>query len=1064
MTVVDVEREASGTHEGAVVSGAMQFGVLGPLEIRDGAGDRVEVGGPQPRLLLALLLAASGRAVRTDALIDALWGEAPPASASGTLQSYVSRLRRAFDGADDVAVVHADGSYRLVVDASQVDAWRFEALADAGRAQLGTGSIEEARASFVEAEALWRGPALAEFADHEVARNLAVRLDERRVEAIELRLGAELALGRHATAVGELTQLVAAHPLREALQVQLALALYRSGRQADALRAIAEAGRHLREELGIEPSRALRDLETAILDHDPELDAPPVPVAGTSPAAAVGGGTDDGGGPAPAPGPRLAGRDAELRQLRAALDEARTDARFVVLEGEPGIGKTRLADELRTVAEAQGSTALWGRSDEGGAAPALWPWLGPLRSLAAGPDPVPASIDALLTGDLEVLPGQGPVVRYELFDAIADRIEQAGADQPVVVLLDDLQWADTASLELLEFLAGRLRAGVLVVATMRRLEVGQHGAVTDALAALARRRGSRRLLVRGLRPDDTTALLGDLDPEVSGAIHRRAEGNPFFAIELARLISDDGLLPDDVPGSVGDVVRRRLAALPAATAEALGVAAVQGREIDLGLLAASIGIDLASCLDTIEPAVVQRLLEDDADQLGRLRFSHALVRDVLLDGLTSLRRAKLHLAVADALVARGAGNDVAEILAEHLWQAAPVGVGERAADALERAAEVAVSRVSYVAAEDLLTRAVRLRQAHGSVEGDQRAELGALVRLLEITQITRYFQGADHNLVQRAIDLAIELGETETHRRLAWYQWAAGATAARVDEGLPLAEAYRERFRDDPRPFVQSSAHEVYAVGMWGAGRIGDAVRSLDTAFELLDGVPPPEDTFSAEQFVVSFTFWLYNHALHGSISVDDAKALFQQLHDQVPDPVGRASVCGFAMTTFAPLLAWEVVEHFERLALEADPRSQYGFWGGQLKMHRGILAVWKGRVDDGLELFADGRDRYLGIGGCSGMHSFEACMALLMAQQGRVADARVAADAARGFLDSRNERWAEPLVCLSEAAVLVGEGDDPAATAKLVESRDVALRQEAFAMLPRIEQVADELGLPAPG
>jgi len=269
VTVVDVEREASGTHEGAVVSGAMQFGVLGPLEIRDGAGDRVEVGGPQPRLLLALLLAASGRAVRTDALIDALWGEAPPASASGTLQSYVSRLRRAFDGADDVAVVHADGSYRLVVDASQVDAWRFEALADAGRAQLGTGSIEEARASFVEAEALWRGPALAEFADHEVARNLAVRLDERRVEAIELRLGAELALGRHATAVGELTQLVAAHPLREALQVQLALALYRSGRQADALRAIAEAGRHLREELGIEPSRALRDLETAILDHDP---------------------------------------------------------------------------------------------------------------------------------------------------------------------------------------------------------------------------------------------------------------------------------------------------------------------------------------------------------------------------------------------------------------------------------------------------------------------------------------------------------------------------------------------------------------------------------------------------------------------------------------------------------------------------------------------------------------------------------------------------------------------------------------------------------------------------
>ncbi|WP_421121042.1 BTAD domain-containing putative transcriptional regulator [Aquihabitans daechungensis] len=1034
----------------------MQFGVLGPLEILDHAGERVEVGGPQPRLVLALLIAAAGRAVRTDALIDALWGEVPPASASGTLQSYVSRLRRAFDG-DDVAVVYADGSYRLDAALDQVDAWRFEALAEEGRNHLEAGAYDAARTACSAAEALWRGPALAEFADHEVARNLAVRLDERRIEAVEHRFAAELALGRHGAVVGELIQLVAAHPLREGLQVQLALALYRSGRQADALRAIADAGRHLREELGIEPSRALRDLEAAILDHDPALDPP----AAASPS----------GVPAPSAGPsapggpevvRLAGRDAELRQLRAALEESRADARFVVLEGEAGIGKTRLADELRAVAQAQGSRVIWGRSDEGGAAPSLWPWLSPLRALVADPEPVSEPIAALLSGDLEVLPGQGPVVRYELFEAIAALIERAGAVQPVVLLLDDLQWADGASLELLEFLAGRLGSGVLVVATMRRLEVGQHGAVTDALAALARRRGSRRLLIRGLRPDDTAELLDDLDPDVVTAIHHRAEGNPFYAIELARLVTDDGLLPDDVPGSVGDVVRRRLAGLPAATADVLGVAAVQGREIDLGLLAATTGTDLATCLDTIEPAVVQRLLEDDADRLGGLRFSHALVRDVILDGLTSLRRARLHLAVADALVARGgAGPDVAEILAEHLWQAAPVGVGSRAADALEQAAEVAVSRVSYLAAEDLLTRAVRLRQALGTGPAEQRAELEALVRLLEITQITRYFQGADHGLVQRAIDLAVELGDVETHRRLAWYQWAAGATAARVDEGLPLAEAYRQRFKDDPRPFVQSSAHEVYAVGMWGAGRIGDAVRSLDVAFDLLDGVPPPEDTFSAEQYVVSFTFWLYNHALHGSLTVDETARLYQQLHDQVPDPVGRASVCGFAMTTFAPLLEWQVVDRFETLALEADPRSQYGFWGGQLQMHRGILAAWKGRVDDGLELFADGRARYMGIGGCSGMHSFEACMALLMAQQGRVAEGRVAADAARSFIDTRNERWAEPLVCLAEAAVLVNEGDEDAAVAKVVEARAVALRQEAFAMLPRITQVADELGLP---
>lgn len=1058
MTDVSVEREAPDAEDVAVVSGAMQFGVLGPLEILDSSGERVEVGGPQPRLVLALLLAAAGRAVRTDALIDALWGDVPPASAQGTLQSYVSRLRRAFDGADDVAVVHADGSYRLDIDLDQVDAWRFEALAETGKAQLDAGAPDEARASFAAAEALWRGPALAEFADHEVARNLAVRLDERRIEATEHRIAAELALGRHGAVIGELTALVASHPLREVAQVQLATALYRSGRQADALRAIAEAGRHLREELGIEPSRALRDLEVAILEHDPSLDAPPPadrPAAEPTPFAS---------GTAALRGVhRLAGREAEVRQLRAALEEASADARFVVLEGDPGIGKTRLADELRSIAEAQGSRVIWGRSDEGGAAPSLWPWLAPLRSLVSGAEPVPEPIAALLSGDLEVLPGQGPVIRYELFEAIADRIEREGADRPVVLLLDDLQWADTASLELLEFLAGRLGAGALVIATMRRLEVGQHGDVTDALAALARRRGSRRLLIRGLRPDDTTALLDGLAPEVAAAIHQRAEGNPFFAIELARLVTEDGLLPDDVPGSVGDVVRRRLADLPAGTAEALGMAAVQGREIDLGLLAATMGTDLPSCLDAVEPAVVQRLLEDDAGHLGGLRFSHALVRDVLLDGLTSLRRARLHLAVADAIVARGAGLDDAEILAEHLWRAAPVGVGARAADALEQAAEVAVSRVSYLAAEDLLTRAVRLRQAHGSGPAEQQAELRALVRMLEITQITRYFQGADHALVERAIDLALELGEVDIHRKLAWYQWAAGATAARVAQGLTLAEAYRERFEDDPRAFVRSSAHDVYAVSRWCIGRIGDAVRELDVAVELLDGVPPPEDTFGAEQYLVTFTFWLNSHALHGSLSIEETQDLYQQLHDQIPDPVGRSSVCGFAMTTFGPLLAWDVVEYFERLALEADPRLQFGFWGGQLTMHRGILAAWKGRVDDALELFADGRDQYMGVGGRSGMHAFEACMALHLAEQGRTTDARTAVDAARGCLDSWNERWAEPLVCLSEAAVLVAEGDAATARAKLAEARAVALEQEAFAMLVRVDQIADQLGLPRP-
>jgi DNA-binding SARP family transcriptional activator len=1035
----------------------MRFGLLGPLEVLDAEGGRTDVGGPQPRLVLALLLVADRRPVRAEALVDALWGEDPPASATNTLQSYVSRLRRALDH-DDAELLFRDGGYRLEVGRSQVDAWEFESLADEGRRLLDAGDPAGAWAALDAAERLWRGPVLPELVDHDEVRALGVRLEERRLAAIEDRMAAELALGRHAAVVGELAALVEAHPLREGLRHQLALALYRSGRQAEALRSLADAGRTLRDELGIEPSRALRDLEAAILDHDPAIDAPAVvaedPIAEAGPIA---------GAADPIARHRFVGRDAELRQLRAALAEAAGDARFVVLEGDPGIGKTRLADELRVDAEAGGSLAVWGRSDEGGAAPALWPWLAPVRALAGRVATVPPAIETLLGGEAAVAAGQGESVRYELFEAIAALLEEAGGVAPVVVLLDDLQWADQASLELLGFLAGRLGRGVLVVTTLRRLPVGEQGPVTDALADLARRRGSRRLLVRGLRGDATAELLDGLDPEVAATIHGRAEGNPFYAIELSRLVGEEGGLPEDVPGSVGDVVRRRIARLPEPTADLLGVAAVVGREVDLSVLARTVGVDLARCLDDLEPAMAHRLLEEDADRLGGVRFSHALVRDVLLDGLTSLRRARLHLAVADAIQAGGAGRDDAEIVAEHLWRAAPVGVGARAADALEAAAEVAVSRVAYGAAEELLLRAVRLRQGLGGGTDERRAELRALVRLLEVTQITRYFQGADHSLVQRSLDLALELDEVELHRRLAWYQWSAVATSARVDEAGPMALEYLERYRDDPRPDVRSSAYQVWSVYCWGAGRIAEAVEAADAALHLLDGLPLPEDAFGAEKYLVTFTFWLYNHLVHGSLSLEDVAKGYEDLYEAIPDPVGRASVCGFAMTTFAPLMAWDLIERFEQLALSADPNSQYGFWGGQLRMHSGLLAVWQGRIDDGLELFASGQDRYMGVGGCSGMHAFTASLAILLAQQGHLDHAEEAVRASREFLDSRNERWAETSTCIAEAVVAHGRGDVEAAERHLADGHRVALDQGAYAMVPVIAQVADELGVARP-
>jgi hypothetical protein len=310
------------------------------------------------------------------------------------------------------------------------------------------------------------------------------------------------------------------------------------------------------------------------------------------------------------------------------------------------------------------------------------------------------------------------MLQFERFEAVAGVLERASADHGVVILLDDLQWADETSLELLGFLARRVEHGLLVVGTVRQLDVGRNDAVTDALAVIARRNGSRRVTLRGLNADATTAVAAGasgmtLTPAVAGEIYARAEGNPFYTIELSRLVNDAGTLEDAVPGGVGDVIRRRLASLPPQTVELLTIGAVLGRDVPPTLLAGAAERNLDDVVDAIEPAVVQRLLVGVPDHPLVLRFSHALVRQVILDDLTPLRRARLHLKVADAIEAGGAGVDDAEVIAQHLWQAAPIGVSKRAAAALERAAEVALRRVSYHAAEDLLTKAVARLRAEG---------------------------------------------------------------------------------------------------------------------------------------------------------------------------------------------------------------------------------------------------------------------------------------------------------------------------------------------------------------
>jgi DNA-binding SARP family transcriptional activator len=254
----------------------VDFRLLGPLEVFDGAR-AVVIGGGKRRSLLALLLLHANEVVSADRLIDELWGESPPPTAAKGLQVYVSQLRKELqNGADrdgDVLVTRAHG-YLLQLGPDDVDVQRFERSVDAGERALAAGDPERAAQRLRQGLAMWRGPPLADFTYERFAQQEIARLDELRLVAIEQGVDADLALGRHAQVVGELEALVRDHPLRERIRGQLMVALYRCGRQAEALETYRDGRREMSDELGLEPGPELRELEAKILAHSPELAAP----------------------------------------------------------------------------------------------------------------------------------------------------------------------------------------------------------------------------------------------------------------------------------------------------------------------------------------------------------------------------------------------------------------------------------------------------------------------------------------------------------------------------------------------------------------------------------------------------------------------------------------------------------------------------------------------------------------------------------------------------------------------------------------------------------------------
>jgi len=480
----------------------VKFRILGPLEVEDSARE-IQLGGAKQRALLALLLLHANEVVTVSRLIDALWTEAPPADAAKALQVHVSRLRRAL-GSDVLRT--RPGGYLLAVEDESFDLRRFEEHATAGRDLLAKGDPAAARRELAAALELWRGAPLVELAQDPFARPDIDRLEELHLTAIEDRVEADLLLGAHAQLVGELEAQVARNPLRERLRAQLMLALYRCGRQAEALAAYRDARRALVDELGIEPGKPLQELEQAILRQDAALDLR----ASSEPAA-------------PRPGRRAAGmfvgRDEEVAELSGALEDAAAGrGRFFLISGESGIGKTRLVDELASRAKDVGARVLWGRGSKRGGAPPYWPWSQALQSLG---EDVP-----------ELDPAADEADRFRIFVAVAAALKRAAAKQPLLLVFDDVHHGDELSLLLLEFVAGELaEMHVALVATY----VESPG-MPAALAALADHSAHHRLRLRPLGVDDVARFLeltgaGRAD---AAAIHAETGGNPRLVWQRVR--------------------------------------------------------------------------------------------------------------------------------------------------------------------------------------------------------------------------------------------------------------------------------------------------------------------------------------------------------------------------------------------------------------------------------------------------------------------------------------------------------------------------------------------------
>jgi DNA-binding SARP family transcriptional activator len=1050
----------------------LRIALFGELRVQLGArAVTAELPGRQGRVLLAYLVLNRPRPIDRDELLNVLWPAEPPAAPEAALSSVLAKVRRVLGhgvitGREVLSLQLPPGAELdtqevsdLVERAERVLAQRDPArAADVARAALailGQPLLPGLQGDWVER---WRG-----------------HFEELAPRALEVAARAGLALGGHELAAAEraASALVESHPFREGGYALLMEAQARRGDVAEALLTFDRLRVLLREELGASPSPSVGAFHARLL-REGVGEPQDAPVAGTGrvfPLPAITSTAIDGA---------FVGREDCLARLHERWRESRAgQTRLVLLVGEAGVGKTRLAAQFAEQVQAEGGAVLYGRADEDALLPHQ-PFVEALRHLLAhGGERFLDDVDHERAILGRLLPDIAPLseppatvlavgqdaLRYRLFEAVAALLTRASRTWPLLLVLDDLHWADKPTLLLLRHLLRHPElAHLLVVGTFRHVEVGRDHPLVDILTDLRRERRYDRLTLGGLDEAETQTLVVDRlgvegTPSFVRRLREQTEGNAFFLEETLRALADSGLPLEEaasenalerlgVPEGVAEVILRRVRNLSPLGAELLTAASAVGRDFRLGVVEQLVDAAPEQVLSALEESMAAGLVVELPDGLDVFAFSHALVREVLYGQLSTSRRVRLHHRVAEALEGLAGREPVAPAelahhfaLARHLAGPAParryaIAAGHRAADLL-----------AYEEAVEHFRHALALFQ-----DDDDAGRCDVLLALGRV-QWHAGDSAARHTFLTAA-DSAARRGAAEQLARAALglgeRYWEAAYLGSRYRELLEEALATLPPGEDRLRalllaklaenlafPSEEARAAQLSAESLALARRLGDRdalvaallarhvalldVRHLDERLALSDelvALDSPHRELSAEVHHWRLYDLLELGDLDGArrqqLQLDGlAKELRQPLFQSLA--VGWRGVWGELTGNVA--LAERCAEEYLRHSQEAHSQDAVSTWAAKLFMLRrrqGRLAELTGVV----ERLAHGRARRAG---------WPAALALIHAEGGDEAAARALYERELGAGPEALPRgiyWLPTIALLSEVCAILRDGE----------------------------------------